>query len=284
MNRDPSMTQDKFELHYRQQLSALIDGELAADETRFLLRRLEHDSELSGCQERWQLAGDVLRGAACAPAPIEFAARVREALAAEPLAARPPEHARSGWRWGGGAALAASMAALALFMARERLPDRGEEISEPIAVLETTAQLPSKPPGPVPVPAAAQGTLADAAAAAPVVAVAAVPTRRKSEAVQRRGNATRTSQAVRGVAARRQEEPQRQIAAATAPPAPALVAPASVADPFAHPSTLRTKPWPRSVIVGDGALNASFRQQPAFYPFEPTLPAQVDAPPPLPQR
>ena len=60
---------DKFELHYRQQLSALVDGELPTDEARFLLRRLEHDSELSGCQERWQLLGDVLRGRACAPAP-----------------------------------------------------------------------------------------------------------------------------------------------------------------------------------------------------------------------
>ncbi|MFT4248533.1 MAG: RseA family anti-sigma factor, partial [Pseudomonas sp.] len=75
------MTTDKFEIHYRQQLSALIDGELAADETRFLLRRLEHDEELSGCHERWQMLGDVLRGAACAPAPADFAARVRAAVA-----------------------------------------------------------------------------------------------------------------------------------------------------------------------------------------------------------
>nr|HBK47098.1 hypothetical protein [Xanthomonadaceae bacterium] len=75
---------DKFEIHYRQQLSALIDGELPADESRFLLRRLERDEELIGCQERWQLCGDVLRGAACAPAPQDFAAKVGAALAAEP--------------------------------------------------------------------------------------------------------------------------------------------------------------------------------------------------------
>ena len=60
---------DKFELHYRQQLSALVDGELAADEARFMLRRLQHDGEVSSCQERWQLLGDVMRGQACAPAP-----------------------------------------------------------------------------------------------------------------------------------------------------------------------------------------------------------------------
>ncbi|WP_017170925.1 RseA family anti-sigma factor, partial [Xanthomonas phaseoli] len=85
MNQNPAMsTTDKFELHYRQQLSALVDGELSADESRFLLRRLAHDEELAGCHERWQLCGDVLRGAASAPAPLDFAARVRSAIAAEP--------------------------------------------------------------------------------------------------------------------------------------------------------------------------------------------------------
>ena len=63
---------DKFELHYRQQLSALIDGELPADEARFVLRRLQHDEELSGCHERWQLCGDILRGRVCMPAPADF--------------------------------------------------------------------------------------------------------------------------------------------------------------------------------------------------------------------
>ena len=34
---------------HRQQLSALIDGELSADQARFLIRRLEHDLDLSAC-------------------------------------------------------------------------------------------------------------------------------------------------------------------------------------------------------------------------------------------
>ena len=80
MSQQPSQSSDKFEVHYRQQLSALIDGELPADEARFLLRRLQHDEELSGCHERWQLCGDVLRGMASAPAPADFAARVRLAV------------------------------------------------------------------------------------------------------------------------------------------------------------------------------------------------------------
>ena len=61
---------DKFELHYRQQLSALVDGELAADEARFMLRRLEHDSELSSttAKPRWMVKWSHTPKC-CAPAP-----------------------------------------------------------------------------------------------------------------------------------------------------------------------------------------------------------------------
>ncbi|KKD57016.1 hypothetical protein VM57_14525 [Stenotrophomonas maltophilia] len=51
----------RLDQRHREQLSALVDGELGADEARFLLRRMEHDPELAGCQERWQLLGDVIR-------------------------------------------------------------------------------------------------------------------------------------------------------------------------------------------------------------------------------
>src|SRR5690606_10152354 len=105
----------------------LMDGDLAADEARFLLRRLQHDQDLAGCWERWQLCGDVLRGQGRAPAPAGFAARVAQAIAADaatkdaaPLAQPPrPRHLLA--RWGGGA-LAASVALVALFMARQQSP------------------------------------------------------------------------------------------------------------------------------------------------------------------
>ncbi|MGB3392727.1 MAG: sigma-E factor negative regulatory protein, partial [Stenotrophomonas sp.] len=138
---------DKFELHYRQQLSVLVDGGLAADQARFLLRRLEHDAELSACQERWQLLGDVLRGNACAPAPAGFAQGVQAAIVADavrngPLPVAPQHTMRRGWkRWGGGAALAASVAAVALFMAREQLPEAAP--AAPQTVIASTAQLPA---------------------------------------------------------------------------------------------------------------------------------------------
>ncbi|MFN7137618.1 MAG: RseA family anti-sigma factor, partial [Thermomonas sp.] len=46
------------QLSSREQLSALMDGMLPEDQTRFLLRRLQHDAELAGSWERWRIASD----------------------------------------------------------------------------------------------------------------------------------------------------------------------------------------------------------------------------------
>lgn len=271
---------DKFELHYRQQLSALVDGELAADEARFMLRRLEHDSELSACQERWQVLGDVMRGQACAPAPLDFSARVRQAVQDDaqqngPVAAVPaPQQrkSRSGWRrWGGGAALAASVAAVALFMAREQLP----ETKAPTPVIATTAEVAPAPVQPAAPTSADAGNVAGLVAAAPAVAAAVS---RRQDATARRGSATRTQQAARAGTAR-MAEPQRAIAAAPVLPA----TPALRQDPFATGNgVLHARPWPRASVApslsSQGALNASFPAQEqggaTFYPFEPRMPAQ----------
>ncbi len=61
---------DRMEIHYRQQLCALIDGDLPPDEARFLLRRLQHDAELGGCWERWQMIGEALRAEALSVTPL----------------------------------------------------------------------------------------------------------------------------------------------------------------------------------------------------------------------
>ncbi|MBV6895214.1 sigma-E factor negative regulatory protein [Xanthomonas euvesicatoria] len=287
MNQNPAMsTTDKFELHYRQQLSALVDGELSADESRFLLRRLAHDEELAGCHERWQLCGDVLRGAASAPAPLDFAARVRSAIAEEPAPqAQPATRPGARWRWGGGAAIAASVAAIALFLARERLPDTTAPGAATTPVYATAAQLPpasQAPQGPEApkVPAApAPGTPDEVAALAAAVPAAAL-------ASTRRGAATRNQQVARSAAARQQQAPTRMVAAAApASTGTASAVAATPSNPFTHPdTTLQARPWPRAALSGAGesSLNASFRQsQPgtAFYPFEPA-PQSVTSPAP----
>jgi len=255
-----------------------VDGELAADEARFMLRRLEHDSELSACQERWQVVGDVMRGQACAPAPLDFSARVRQAVDADarqngPVVAAPAQQraTRTGWRrWGGGAALAASVAAVALFMAREQLP----ETSAPTPVIATTAEVAPAPVPPSAPTAADAGNVAGLVAAAPAVAAAVT---RRQDATARRGSATRTQQAARAGTAR-MAEPQRAIASAPVLPA----TPALRQDPFATGNgVLHARPWPRSTVapsLSQGALNASFPAQEqggaTFYPFEPRMPAQ----------
>lgn len=278
--RTPEMTDtpDKLDLHNRLQLSCLVDGELAADEARFLLRRIEHDTELASCQERWQLVGDVLRGRAVAPAPLDFSARVQAAVAADLQAQGPVQVTRAkprgGWRrWGGGAALAASVAAVALFMAREQLPDN----SAPEPVIASAAQVatPAAPSAPAPQQGAVLNDAAGLAAAAPAVAAAVA----RRESAPRRGSATRTQQAARASAVARASEPQRAIAAAAPvlPAARAVHDPLQAADPFAAAGTLQARPWPRSALSQGGAFNASFPAQQGgatFYPFEPRLPAQ----------
>ena len=69
----------------RENLSALMDGELSAEPTRFLLRRLEHDPELGATWSRWHLIRACLAADASQAPGIDsgFTARVAAALAAE---------------------------------------------------------------------------------------------------------------------------------------------------------------------------------------------------------
>ncbi|WP_045760980.1 RseA family anti-sigma factor [Xanthomonas albilineans] len=294
---------DKFELHYRQQLSALIDGELPADEARFVLRRLQHDEELAGCHERWQLCGEILRGRVSVPAPADFSARVREAVAAE--ASQQVQARRLGaagnrrtWRWGGGVALAASVAGLALFVTRERLPEAPASVP-PTQVASATTQTsasaasPARLPAPRPTPVDPQSDLAAAVVAAPAVATAA-PRRQDAEG---RGDGMRRAQVERAAGAVAVEHPARAVAArpvqATPPFAVPVVAAPAIAqragDPFGHATpALQPRPWPRSPLpqgASSSEFTASFPGQgvssAAFYPFEPQLSADatVAAPP-----
>jgi sigma-E factor negative regulatory protein RseA len=101
----------------REYLSAGIDGELAREELRFLLRRFEHDAGLRQAWTCYHLARDGMRGELPAVASAGFAARVEQAIARESQAAggRRASH----WlRWSAGGAIAASVAVAALMIAR----------------------------------------------------------------------------------------------------------------------------------------------------------------------
>lgn len=273
---------DKIDMHNRQQLSALVDGELSSDEARFLLRRLQHDPELQACQERWALLGDALRGQAVAPAPADFAARVSAALAAEPVPqAEPRRELPRGWmRWGGGAALAASVAAVALFMGRQSLDAPAPPVDAPTQVIASQAEL--APPVQAPLGGDATGTGSEAAAlVASVPAAAVAAASRRQDAAARRASATRSQQVAR--AAQRGDVPQTAVASREPASLPSLAAANHRDLPFGNVGALQARPWPRSSVgpAAGGALNASYpgtAPGATFYPFEPRLQEELQVP------
>lgn len=285
---------DKLDIHYRQQLSALMDGELSPDEARFLLRRLQHDTELSARWERWQLCGDALRGRTPALAPAGFAASVAAAVADEANQAAVASASQSRGRlarWGGGA-LAASVALVALFMARQQTPQ--EDVNGMMPSIASATQ----PSGDSDRHEDA-GTLADAGNASERVLASAATASAEVASMPRRADArrsaTRTQQAGRSAAAR--NATTAVAVAAVAPPVvsmPAMAAsPSSLPamdnatpalatrDPFSRTLTVslpQSRPWPRSVLspttAAGGALTTGYLTDSGvrtFYPFEPSL-------------
>ena len=225
MNTDHAAN-DLTQLSSREQLSALMDSALPADQTRFLLRRLQHDDALAGCWERWRIAGETLRGLAPAQRlPADFAARVAAALHDAPPAAMPAARnatAPSWVRWGVGGAMAASLAMVAL-MARQAPDATPAGTSIPARVV--AAQVVDPAPAPVPAPdrgASGEGAAQQALAAATAVAAVARPLRESRRPV---------------------DAGPRQGARPDAAAGPALVA--EVAAPATE---LVAKPWPRTIL------------------------------------
>ncbi|HZP64766.1 MAG TPA: sigma-E factor negative regulatory protein [Rudaea sp.] len=102
--------------HVHEQLSALTDGELPREELRFLLKRMEGDTELVERWSRYQFASGVLKRQLNLPLRADFAALVMERLEGETMPARR----RGGLllRWAGGGAIAAAVAVVALVATR----------------------------------------------------------------------------------------------------------------------------------------------------------------------
>jgi len=277
-DRDPAV--DRILDHNRLQLSALMDGELSPDEARFLLRRLEHDEDLRGCWERWRLGGDVMRGLGGTMVSAGFAARVAGAVAADAGTTRRavPASAGSRWsRWGGGAALAASVAVIAMFLVRHSPDASAPAVSTParVAVSQGTPAraTPQSPITPAPAPDAPDR----AAQLATAVAVADVP--RKVLARRSRGQIQR--------AARRASRESEQAAIAVAANAAPAVD-ATAVDPFSGQVVrLPNRPWPRALLPGSPAVGAftvdygsrggEVATPHPFYPFVPrTAPTPSD--------
>ncbi|MFC5577606.1 RseA family anti-sigma factor [Lysobacter niabensis] len=275
----------------RETLSALFDGELAADAMRFALKRLDHDAGWRNTCGRWVLIGDALRGeAAIAAAPSDFASGVMRVLASESHAAQaaPSVSAQadaalsaqgvSRRRWVGGAALAASVAMAAVLVVRPfsepSSPGSGAQIAAGTVAPVTTQAAPSQTGQAVAPVSIAPASSTGGSSITVAVADAPQPTA-----------ARRSARSARALS--------RSARSAIAPPSSetavvvASSEPATRHQPF-HPPTddIVTRPWPRAVLPGNanaGALTVDFgtgSASPSFYPFEPRLPSQdpVSAP------
>ena len=269
MNHDPDPGHDKLDLHQRQQLSALVDGELAPDQALFLLRRLQHDVDLSERFERWQLCGDVLRGQVRRTAAPELAGRIAAALAAAPAAEAlaVPAPVRGGrgpaWtRWAWGAALAASVAAVAMFVVRPAVTDPAFAPAPALAVQALPAT---------------EAVLAQAAPQPLDLAPVQQPQLQPRAVTPRSQSRAPAASTVAMATPRGQVRDQAALAEAVAQADGQLPATGvALDDPFASPAPLQARPWPRAALAAPSgrSYTAGFADPAAtssFYPFEPRL-------------
>ena len=252
-----SATNDLTQLSSREQLSALMDGALPPDQTRFLLRRLQHDAPLAESWERWRLAGETMRGLAPAQRlPADFALRVGAALRGEDAPAM-----RSGgkrmptWlRWGGGAAMAASLAVVALIA---RQPDiEAPSASTPVQLAASPVPAVEAPVVPAPATQAPQGA---GDAVQPLIAATAVVASVRPQRDRAAGQSREAERLQAAVVRNDRAQLQAAVASNDLPiPQPDIV----------------TRPWPRSVLpqYASGGLAVGFgehaRGATAYNPFQ----------------
>jgi sigma-E factor negative regulatory protein RseA len=109
-----------------EQLSALVDGELDAERSRFLIRRLASDPELMAAWERMHLLRSCLRREGGALAGRGLSAAVTTAIADERAHSRAAVPLVRMGRWAAGGAIAASVALAALLVAQPTVaPEAG---------------------------------------------------------------------------------------------------------------------------------------------------------------
>ncbi len=109
-----------------EQISALVDDELADWERESLIDRLERDPVLLGRWERYYLISNVIRSKRPAPLNNDLAERVSQALETEPVLLVAPARRRTlpaSKRQVAGWAIAASVAAIAVLGVRSAVQE-----------------------------------------------------------------------------------------------------------------------------------------------------------------
>jgi len=97
------------------QLSAMVDDELDGMEIDLVLRRLCRDGDLQSCWSRYHLISDVMQSHLPDALAPDFAARIRQAVAAEPLPLPVGKSLPAWYKPVTGFGLAASVVLVALF-------------------------------------------------------------------------------------------------------------------------------------------------------------------------
>jgi negative regulator of sigma E activity len=120
----------------REQMSALLDGELPPGETSLLVRRMARDAELKRAFGSYVLAGETLRAPGGLVASRGFAARVAAAIESAEIVAAPLQAdavqqtaGRRWWRPAAATAVAASAALAAVLLVRPDA-DSGRQFAE----------------------------------------------------------------------------------------------------------------------------------------------------------
>lgn len=98
----------------REHLSALVDGEISPDTSRFLVRRLGGDAELRATWARYHLMRDCLRHQEGEIAHDQLCDRISKAIRNEPAGTRRAPVYRRWLKPLGGMAIAASVALMAI--------------------------------------------------------------------------------------------------------------------------------------------------------------------------
>lgn len=124
-------------------LSALVDGELAGDQLRFMLRRMDGHAQLRSSWSRYHLIGDGVRGELPMLADDDFAACVMQRINAPEIlgetTTRSRRHPHRWLRWSAGGAIAAGVAVAALVVTQPQMQDGPTTAS--ISGSSTTATL-----------------------------------------------------------------------------------------------------------------------------------------------
>jgi hypothetical protein len=135
-----------MDVERNQDLSALLDGELDSERSRFLLQRLGHDDELRQRWTRWQLMSACLKGQPVQALPEDFAQRVLAGLDAPSVQSSRPIADRRGLRWAGGIAVAASVVLAAVLWRPATTPRQTIAVASSSAPQQAIAVAPPSPP------------------------------------------------------------------------------------------------------------------------------------------